>query len=189
MAFTDEFPACTPHYSTKLLLLLSRGSAVLVAAVVLIVVLVERLIGFINGRSFSYSFGKMRRRRHERNETNGSHDTTERLKRKECFLRRVGDAYGYANSPGGFIDDWRSRELPQLIPPIIQKSQSAQTSDASSSDREEVYLDYAGSALPLKSQLQAVYSQHHQVLANPHSSGPAAARTQRLILQARQLVK
>ena len=49
-------------------------------------------------------------------------------------------------------------------------------------EQQEVYLDYAGSALPTRSQLRNIFKgEYHcpqsQVLANPHSMGPAAART------------
>ena len=112
------------------------------------------------------------------------------------FMRRVGyDVYGYMSSPGGFIDDWRVKEFPSLIPPIPihdtsdhhnvnnnhTKDLFPDTNDA------EVYLDYAGAALPTQSQLaeimQFTSQQQKHVLGNPHSVGPAAARTKQYMEQ------
>ena len=61
---------------------------------------------------------------------------------KQSFLRRAGEAYGYGGSSAGHIDGWRAAELPGLVPPLGQP----RAPDAI------VYLDYAGSALPLASQ-------------------------------------
>jgi molybdenum cofactor sulfurtransferase len=116
--------------------------------------------------------------------------------RKNDFLSRVGDDYGYRDSPAGFIDDWRGEEFPMLIPPLPRDdSQDALTSyvpadmnskvgdlgddhDQEGELEREVYLDYAGSALSTRSQLDKIYRDHsHTVLANPHSTGPAASRT------------
>jgi molybdenum cofactor sulfurtransferase len=90
---------------------------------------------------------------------------------KESFLCRAGSHYGYACSPIGHIDTWRPRELPGLY-----HSENGQPS--------EVFLDYAGSALPWQSQLQA---SSHLLLGNPHSHiGPTASRTLQQIERVRQ---
>ena len=106
--------------------------------------------------------------------SNKSHATTndEAIKRKRDFLQRAGEDYGYRHSPAGFIDAWRSTELPALIPPVQQQQHSAQTESC------EVYLDYAGASLPWKSQMEKICTDV-SILANPHSTGPAAARTSR----------
>eukprot|EP00980_Cylindrotheca_fusiformis_P006622 scaffold1390_cov138-Cylindrotheca_fusiformis.AAC.25 len=99
------------------------------------------------------------------------HDSV-KMKRKKEFLFRVGDAYGYNGTKGGFIDDWRPKELPYLQTPILSDS----IHDADGTERE-VYLDYAGSGLPTKSQLEQVYhAASTTAVANPHSTGPAASR-------------
>lgn len=110
------------------------------------------------------------------------------LARKQDFLSRVGNTYGYQNKniPGGFIDDWRPMEFPNLQLPLDHPSSNA---DADEVEREyEVYLDYAGSALPTKSQLQKLYENYSTILANPHSTGPAASRTLLGIEQAKQRI-
>lgn len=89
----------------------------------------------------------------------------DRARRKTDFLKRAGDAYSST------IDDWRPRQLPNLFQPAAPK------------DDQVVYLDYAGAALPTTSQLQSILLQSAQVLANPHSTGPAADRTARLVQQ------
>jgi molybdenum cofactor sulfurtransferase len=92
----------------------------------------------------------------------------------------VGNAYGYAASGKGHIDSWRGLEFPALVQP---------TGSRNSTDNKDqmVYLDYAGSALPAKSQLDAILS-NTSILANPHSTGPAASKTALLIEQATKLV-
>jgi molybdenum cofactor sulfurtransferase len=106
-----------------------------------------------------------------------------RIRRKETFLERSGGDYGYAGAPCGFIDQWRATELPGLIPPCDRSPEESGT-------EKEVYVDYAGSALPTSSQLREI--QHilgaATVLANPHSNGPAASRTRRLVEQAKTRV-
>ncbi|GAX11348.1 molybdenum cofactor sulfurtransferase [Fistulifera solaris] len=90
---------------------------------------------------------------------------------KESFLRRAGSHYGYPSSIMGHIDTWRPRELPGLY-------------HAENGQPSEVYLDYAGSALPWQSQLQA---SSHLVFGNPHSYiGPTASRTLQQIERVRQ---
>jgi len=129
--------------------------------------------------------------------------------RKSEFLRRFGDDYGYAASPGGFIDAWRPVELPRLLRPADEPSlPSSKESGAATGEpaephsmrndeeEQEVYLDYAGSALPTRSQLRKIYyeqccggaQQQHLVLANPHSTGPAASRTTRRVEAAKKRV-
>lgn len=84
----------------------------------------------------------------------------ERLRRKRSFLSREPD-YGYRHSEKGFIDKWIRQEIP--------------------SSSKEIYLDYAGAALPWKSQLLQVAGECSTPLGNPHSSGPSASRTKRRI--------
>lgn len=105
------------------------------------------------------------------------------LARKREFLSRIGNKYGYKNTPGGWIDDWRPREFPKLLCPYSDDH----STDARPATEEEVYLDYAGSALPTKSQLQSIYTST-EILANPHSSGPAASRTLLGINQTQQRI-
>ena len=112
--------------------------------------------------------------------------------RKREFLSRVKDQYGYRDTKGGYVDDWRPRELPNLILPVVEgdgDTDAGIVEDDGEQVREhEVYLDYAGSALPTRSQLQAIYtsSLNQSILANPHSTGPAASRT---MLEIQQIKK
>lgn len=117
----------------------------------------------------------------------------DRLQRKREFLRGAGDDYGYASSPGGLIDEWRPCELPGLILPVSDATGRSQKrlgcSDAltvsnDEGHEKEVYLDYAGSALPTLTQLKHVLERNTTILANPHSTGPAASRTTNLTEQA-----
>ena len=136
---------------------------------------------------------------------------TAALERKHDFLSRHPNEYGYRNSVMGYIDDWRPKEFPTLQPPLeycynptttihdndkrnhhddlchvnivkIVKDDTFITSTKADNEKE-VYLDYAGSALPMKSQLQQIFHDHTtQMLANPHSmTGPSAARTSQYI--------
>lgn len=134
-------------------------------------------------------------------------------KRKQKFLNsKHGIGYGYSSSPRGYIDLWRSAEFPTLIRPIpldskhVQKDTTATaahntpiattTTTATPSPSLcpetglEVYLDYAGSAIPTKSLLQAIHddSIQNQILANPHSNGPSASRTAEAIQQVKKQV-
>ena len=63
-----------------------------------------------------------RRRARERPSPKMHHHCCNRRPRlladKIDFLERVGRRYGYADSPRGFVDDWRSYEFPTLIPPV-----------------------------------------------------------------------
>ena len=91
--------------------------------------------------------------------------------RKAAFVAKHGASYGYATSPGGAIDAWRPRELPAL-----------RTGPGAPGD---VYLDYAGAALPTRTQLVASLD----LLGNPHASGgPAAERAAAADEKARALV-
>ncbi|KAL3929390.1 MAG: hypothetical protein SGBAC_012233 [Bacillariaceae sp.] len=95
----------------------------------------------------------------------------EKFNRRRVFLSKVGDQYGYRQSERGYIDDWRHKEFPTLQPPYRQQV-------INTNQEYEVYLDYAGSALSSQSQMEACFqSLSSNVLANPHSSGPAASRT------------
>jgi molybdenum cofactor sulfurtransferase len=104
------------------------------------------------------------------------------LQAKLEFLERVGSRYGYTNSDKGFIDDWREVEFPSLISPLQNTSKNTIDNDhnvqrqtiISETVEREVYLDYAGSALPTQTQLQCL-SKQTQILANPHSIGGGLA--------------
>ena len=130
-------------------------------------------------------------------------DGCEMLKRKQEFINsKHGKHYGYASSARGHIDTWRGKEFPALIKPISllnnpTSTESIINNDCSGDDDEndyendcdadndhdndpEVYLDYAGSAIPSKSLLESMHKQSlgvNQILANPHSNGPSAARS------------
>ena len=129
-----------------------------------------------------------------------------KISAKLKFLERNREHYGYPNSKKGFVDDWRLWEFPTLLPPLDVASgcrhdrQQRQTSYDRISE-PEVYLDYAGSALPTRSQLSWIYKQcvlppssetldlaevlNTQILANPHSlgGGNASDRTWKLMQQ------
>ena len=114
------------------------------------------------------------------------------VKRKQAFLQSThGRKYGYSSTAKGHIDTWRGKEFPSLILPISLTSTNSQslhvnnthTHLPSSHDKNverEVFLDYAGSAIPSQSLLQAIFKEsiQNQILANPHSNGPAASRTE-----------
>ncbi|GFH55160.1 hypothetical protein CTEN210_11636 [Chaetoceros tenuissimus] len=108
---------------------------------------------------------------------------TQTLQRKQSFLKRHGNDYGYTSSPKGHIDTWRKQEFPSLIPPIdttnTNTSNRTSTSSTTETREEKVYLDYAGSAIPSKSLLENIYKQElqHQIMGNPHSNGPASSQS------------
>jgi molybdenum cofactor sulfurtransferase len=107
----------------------------------------------------------------------------QKLRNKRAFVTAAGEDYGYPHSPAGFIDVWRPQELPALVPPLATEAKETSTKN----DIAEVYLDYAGAALPWQSQLvQIVRCHQRQVLANPHATGPAAARTARQMEQVKK---
>lgn len=97
-----------------------------------------------------------------------------RRRRKQDFLHRNIGQYNAA-----VLDKRRSRELPQLLPPDYTKVHP--------SKQNLVYLDYAGAALPVRSQLDHLV-RDTEILANPHSVGPAAARTQAILQQVRHTI-
>jgi len=99
---------------------------------------------------------------------------------KNDFLQRVGSRYGYANSKKGFIDNWRQLEFPTLIPPL--SSQQQDDTVTSLEEEQDVYLDYAGSALPTSTLLSHVSNINTQILANPHSVGGGVASDRTLKL-------
>ena len=104
-------------------------------------------------------------------------DMARQRQEKIDFIRRVGyDVYGYTGTPGGFIDDWRADEFPTLIPPIPMND-NHNYDDAT--NEHEVYVDYAGAALPTQSQMREIFGgiTDSQILGNPHSMGPAASRS------------
>ena len=94
--------------------------------------------------------------------------------RKLSFLRRAADGYQA-------IDSWRVAQLPGLLPPIEKRAAAGGAM---------VYLDYGGAALPHAAQLAAAarLAAAASTLANPHSSGPAAARAAAAMERARLLV-
>ena len=100
---------------------------------------------------------------------------------KNDFLQRVGSRYGYANSKKGFIDNWRQLEFPTLIPPLSSQQQD-DTVTSLEEEEQEVYLDYAGSALPTSTLLSHVSNINTQILANPHSIGGGVASDRTLKL-------
>lgn len=119
--------------------------------------------------------------------------TNAKIKAKIDFLERNEEYYGYPSSNKGFIDEWRLREFPTLLPPL-QLSESERNQQILSEGEPEVYLDYAGSALPTRSQLCRIYERNAthsrvtdvvdpfaeaqcntQILANPHSLGGGLA--------------
>lgn len=118
-----------------------------------------------------------------------------KITRKMNFLARVGDDYGYRGSNLGYIDDWRPMEFPSLLLPfecseMLKQCEGGNEENASTIERE-VYLDYAGAALPMKTQLERIYRESTRaVLGNPHSTGPAAARsTERIQTAERRILK
>lgn len=113
---------------------------------------------------------KLPRKNHQTNET------IQQRERKRDFLARVADDYGYRGSKMGYIDHWRPIELPSLQLPL-DYSNKTHSKPISESDEREVYLDYAGASLPFKSQLEQICQESLKILGNPHSTGPAAART------------
>ena len=122
-------------------------------------------------------------RQRQQRKSSSSSTTQERRERKIDFLSRYESKYGYKQNPAGYIDSWRPVEFPNLINPISVKNNDDDSQKKMSNnndkneDIKEVYLDYAGSALPTKSQLSSMFTASDQILANPHSTGPAASRT------------
>lgn len=138
------------------------------------------------------------------------------IERKRTFLNsKHGKGYGYSSTPKGHIDLWRDKEFPTLIRPIPwlhlhgqEDKDTTITTAAKEEKREkvdmfstanpddpvdngmEVYLDYAGSAIPTKSLLEAMHydSIQNQILGNPHSNGPSSSRTQESIEQIKKQV-
>ena len=117
-------------------------------------------------------------------------------KRKMDFINKYGEDYGYKLSPAGHIDTWRSKEFPALILPILDQNRDYEENKRKETHHDEkeaeVYLDYAGAALPASSQLQGAFlamsTGELSLLANPHSSGPAANRSLLSIQKARKLI-
>ena len=114
---------------------------------------------------------------------NESTESRQRRIRKREFLARVGDEYGYRRSKMGYIDEWRPIELPSLESPLDHPNRTI-----NNNDEREVYLDYAGASLPIKSQLEQICQESMEIMGNPHSKGPAAARTTEKIQQAQHRV-
>ena len=104
--------------------------------------------------------------------------------RKRRFRRWAGSRYGYTGSAAGHVDTWRAAELPGLIRPL------GTVSSNSPGERGMVYLDYAGAALPVRSQLESLAAELSAatVLANPHSTGPAAAAAAEVVERMRHKV-
>jgi molybdenum cofactor sulfurtransferase len=127
----------------------------------------------------------------------------ERFARKEAFLQSLspGESYGGGGANVVDFDQWREREFPGLIRPVssgLPKEDFVVSSspflllssdttnshcgpvDADDKDNDRmVYLDHAGAALPTQSQLYHIYQEAAAgpILANPHSTGPAASYT------------
>lgn len=80
--------------------------------------------------------------------------------RKMEFLQRVGSLYGYAQEKCGHIDRWRVKEFPGLAAPLGRWFSGGKIH----------YIDYAGAALPSKSQILAASRNNDQIFGNPHSS-------------------
>ena len=105
----------------------------------------------------------------------------EQMKRKQDFLENpwYRQLYGYRQSKSGFIDNWRWKEFPGLIPPISVNGHDESHAKTSSCDsgksveNSTVYLDFAGAALPTQGQLHEIYlhnkSATNQIMGNPHS--------------------
>ena len=108
-------------------------------------------------------------------------------KRKLEFLSRVGNEYGYRNSPKGFIDTWRRNEFPTLLPPLVVvaprngyvgeylqyfQSFTHQRNNNKNNNDLMVYVDYAGAGLPTQSQLIRAATSL-PILVNPHSTTAA----------------
>jgi len=123
------------------------------------------------------------KRKSNRNHGNIEFESSPKMKRKINFLARVGEDYGYRGSDLGYIDNWRPTEFPSLQLPfecsVLRKEYGKSDNEENASTIErEVYLDYAGAALPMKSQLEQIYQDtSRSILGNPHSTGPAASRT------------
>jgi len=105
------------------------------------------------------------------------------LTRKDDFVSRSGNDYGYATSQRGHINTWRGTEFPNLISPLVRSTKISSTT--AQGEELIVYLDYAGAALPAKTQLQNIFEKVPAILANPHSTGPAASKSSLLIEQAK----
>jgi len=101
---------------------------------------------------------------------------------KAYFLKRCPD-YGY----GGRLESWRSRQFPGLIAPKSSRDRLIFKQRRGGGERE-VFLDYAGCALPTRNLLKR--QDVTQILANPHSSGggKASARTVTMMNKSRDLV-
>ena len=115
------------------------------------------------------------------NRSTSSQQYKDKVVAKNDFLQRVGSRYGYANSTKGFIDNWRQLEFPTLIPPLSSQQQD-DTVTSVVEEEQEVYLDYAGSALPTTTLLSHVSNINTQILANPHSIGGGVASDRTLKL-------
>jgi len=129
-------------------------------------------------------------------ETNFIH---QQMQRKSIFVSRMKKYYGYSQDMENeqFIDHWRGHEFPSLIQPLVFIRRYSwhhvrhlilrffhshkPNVDPPTTNHKEVYLDFAGASLPTLTQWKDMYASsiqtQLQVLANPHSSGPAAART------------
>ena len=173
--------------------------------IILVAMMISTMSIFLFG-DFSSSNNNNRRRswwRSLQSETKGQGDekhddknfeSCPRMKRKMDFLARKGNDYGYRGSELGYIDNWRPREFMSLQLPLGRSEldeeygQDDNGEDHRTTERE-VYLDYAGSALPMRSQLEKIYRETTKtILGNPHSTGPSASRTAERIRRAESLV-
>ena len=118
--------------------------------------------------------------------------TLDRQQREEVqssSLLKHGDQWNYHDNTD---DDDRDRRKMEPIN-IFSTDTNAEEIDSTDATEREVYLDYAGSALPTKSLLHRIYmseQQHYQILANPHSlgGGKASDRTIKLMRKAEECV-
>lgn len=103
--------------------------------------------------------------------------------RKKTFLQSAEAREKYCGGRPPF-EAWRRREFPGLIQPISLGSWFCHKPSTGI-----VYLDYAGAALPTQSQMEQICKcSTTVVLANPHSTGPAASVTKNLQEQVRTMV-
>ena len=148
-------------------------------------IFVVYIVGWYWRRKGRYYLDKISQPQHPQCTANN-----DRLTAKLEFLERVGNRYGYSKSEKGFIDHWRPCEFPSLIRPLILQSHVAHHKQNKQNSSEqtkmpcpnnnpeeelEVYLDYAGSAIPTRSLLSRISNTSAQILANPHSMGGGLA--------------
>ena len=176
MATVSRWPLCPEETAAAHALLSSNSMSENIARELLFVV-----------AAFAIAVGlALWRWRTRRTHRSATPITSIKLKAKADFLARAGRSYGYTNSKKGFIDDWRLSEFPTLIPPLTLQSKEQGDGNRGEQSEPEVYLDFAGSAIPTRTLLSRICSEE-QVLANPHSQGGGLASDRTLTLM--QLAK